>query len=143
MYCKHCGNQIDNGAKFCSSCGAKVSEDEEVSPFDLPPSAPYRQSYYSPPPPPPPPAQNDSTNENMIAVIGFVLSFFISVAGLVCSIIGYQNAQKGGKYKGFAIAGIAVSITSIVISVIASIASAIFLSDLYGYLYDYAYALNF
>ena len=28
MFCRYCGNQLPENAKFCSSCGAKV--DEEV-----------------------------------------------------------------------------------------------------------------
>lgn len=27
MYCKHCGQQIDDGAKFCQHCGKGISED--------------------------------------------------------------------------------------------------------------------
>ena len=29
MYCKYCGNNLDNDAKFCSSCGARVEEAEQ------------------------------------------------------------------------------------------------------------------
>lgn len=37
MYCKHCGKQIDDDAKFCPECGGSVvarSTDADVSNFD-------------------------------------------------------------------------------------------------------------
>ena len=37
MYCKHCGKQIDDDAKFCPECGGAVasrSTDADVSNFD-------------------------------------------------------------------------------------------------------------
>ena len=27
MFCTNCGNQLEDGAKFCPNCGAKVSQD--------------------------------------------------------------------------------------------------------------------
>lgn len=32
MYCKHCGQQIDDGAKFCQHCGSPVSNEPVVNP---------------------------------------------------------------------------------------------------------------
>lgn len=52
---------------------------------------------------------NTTTNTNTIAIVGFILSFFVALAGLICSIIGYQNAKKGAPYKGLSVAGIIIS----------------------------------
>ncbi|MDE6221099.1 MAG: zinc ribbon domain-containing protein [Lachnospiraceae bacterium] len=30
MFCNKCGNQIEEGASFCTQCGAKVVYNEEV-----------------------------------------------------------------------------------------------------------------
>lgn len=30
MYCKHCGEQVQDGATFCPHCGARLSVDAEV-----------------------------------------------------------------------------------------------------------------
>jgi len=32
MFCVHCGTQIDEGAKFCKTCGAKLTEAKEAIP---------------------------------------------------------------------------------------------------------------
>lgn len=54
---------------------------------------------------------------NGVAVAGFILSFFIALAGLICSIIGLkQTKERGEKGRGLAIAGIIISALSIVLS---------------------------
>lgn len=54
---------------------------------------------------------------NGVAVAGFILSFFIALAGLICSIIGLkQTKERGEKGRGLAIAGIIISTLSIVLS---------------------------
>ncbi|MBD5636979.1 MAG: zinc-ribbon domain-containing protein [Clostridia bacterium] len=121
MFCQHCGNQIDDDAKFCPKCGAKINEapapQGEKDEFfrDVPPSPPaYQQPYYA--------QQQPSNKTNTLAVIGFVFSFLISIVGLICSIIGLQQCnqtKEGG--KGLAIAGIVISSVSMGIAVIVSI----------------------
>ena len=134
MYCKHCGSSIDGKSAFCRFCGkpldtAKmnktVAEEEFVH---VPPQqqyytpaqnvcAPPQQQYYAPPP------QQQTAqmqNENTIAVVGFILSFFVSIAGLICSIIGYNNTKKGAPNKGLAIAGIVISSVGLAIILITS-----------------------
>lgn len=41
-------------------------------------------------------------------------AFFPAVAGLICSIIGLATAKKGGNKKGLAIAGLVMSIVTII-----------------------------
>lgn len=90
MYCKNCGQQIDDNAVVCVHCGVGVRK-----------------------------VQEDTSNTNTIAIIGFILSFFITIAGLICSIIGLKKANEcDGKGKGFAIAGIAISLASMVLGFI-------------------------
>lgn len=89
MYCKNCGQEIDDNADICIHCGVKTGK---TTP------------------------QNSSSNT--IAIVGFVLSFFISIAGLVCSIIGLVKSKDcGGKGKGFAIAGIVIAAASMIFSI--------------------------
>ena len=52
---------------------------------------------------------NNKKNSNVIAIIGFVLSFFIGIAGLVCSIIGLVKSKQLKDGKAFSIAGIIIS----------------------------------
>ena len=88
MFCKNCGNQIDDKAFVCPHCGIRTQSVSEKG-------------------------------NNNIAIVGFVLSFFIAIAGLICSIIGYERARTDNlEHQGLALAGIIISSISIVICVI-------------------------
>ena len=92
MYCKNCGSVIDDNAAVCPHCGVVANREKLVQ---------------------------SEEKTNTLAVVGFILSFFIAIAGLICSIIGYRNAsQYHGKGKGMALAGIIISTISIVFIVI-------------------------
>lgn len=67
--------------------------------------------------------------KNVVALVGFIISFFLSIAGLALSIIGAVNAKKcDGHWKGFAIAGIVISIVKLVFKVLGLIVLAAFLN---------------
>jgi hypothetical protein len=53
-----------------------------------------------------------------LGIVGFALAFVMSVAGLVVSIIALAQSLRAGQKNGFALAGIIVSITSIVIGIV-------------------------
>ena len=99
MFCKNCGSQIDDSAVVCPHCGASTGS--------------FTGGGVS------------TTNENnTMAIVGFILSFFVAIAGLICSIIGLKRApQFGGKGKGMAIAGIILSALSMFFSFIIFIVS--------------------
>ena len=48
-------------------------------------------------------------------IVGFILSFFLilNIAGLIVSIVGMVKARKAGVSNGFAVAGLVISIVSI------------------------------
>lgn len=93
MFCKNCGKDIDDKAVVCPHCGVATG---------------VRQ-----------PSAATHNETNTLAIVGFILSFFIAIAGLVCSILGKKKADElGGNGKGLATAGIVISIVSIVASVI-------------------------
>lgn len=53
---------------------------------------------------------NESNSNNSLAITGFILSFFIPIAGLIVSIMGLKKAKQiHDNGKGFAIAGIIIS----------------------------------
>lgn len=92
MFCKNCGAALDDNADFCPKCGVAVNQDKLAN-------------------------DQQKTATNTIAIVGFVLSFFIGLAGLICSIIGLNKApQYNGKGKGLAIAGIVISCLSMILS---------------------------
>ena len=81
MFCKNCGKEIANDAAFCPYCGTKIKCENSYS--NTINASPYTYA--------PQPAPKDTSNT--IAIVGFVLSFFFCLAGLICSIIGYKKAK--------------------------------------------------
>lgn len=101
MFCKNCGKEVDQNTAVCPHCGIQLAQ------------------------------FNGSTSNEMcqMAIIGFVLSFLISIAGLICSVIAYRKCRDENlKGKGFAIAGIAISTASIVLVVIYIIVAIVLIS---------------
>lgn len=93
MYCTNCGKEINDKAAVCPYCGVIANQNALK-------------------------ADNGEKQTNTIAIVGFILSFFIAIAGLICSIIGYKKAPElNGNGKGFAVAGIVISSISIVVTV--------------------------
>ncbi|MGL6022769.1 MAG: DUF4190 domain-containing protein [Chitinophagaceae bacterium] len=68
---------------------------------------------------------SESDSNNIFAILGFVLAFLISIAGLVLSIIGLNKSkQMGGKGRGISIASIVISSLSFLIIIIVIISVA-------------------
>ena len=89
MFCKNCGQEIDDKASICVHCGVAVEK------------------------------KSENSETNVLAIVGFILSFFIALAGLICSILGYKRAPEfGGKGKSLALAGIIISIVEMVLAVL-------------------------
>ena len=66
-------------------------------------------------------AAPQSSGSNAFAILGFIFAFIplLSVLGLIFSIVGLAKAKKmGGKQKGLAIAGLIISIISVVIAIL-------------------------
>ena len=81
MYCKNCGKEIDDKAEICIYCGCGTGQ-----------------------------KQTTKNETNVLAIVGFIFSFFFAVVGLICSILGYRKAAElGGSGKGLSIAGIIIS----------------------------------
>ena len=96
MYCKNCGKEIDNNAYVCPNCGVLVK------------SAPTEVV-----------AKKES---NTKALIGFILSFFVPVVGLILGIMGLKaSGEMKGEGKGMSIAAIIISAVGIVCSIIFTI----------------------
>ncbi len=95
MYCKNCGKEVNDNAVVCPNCGAQI--------------APFKNT--------------EEKRTCTIAIVGFVLSFFFAIAGLICSIIARKKCNEEGlEGGGFALAGIIISAIELAVSVIAIIA---------------------
>ena len=91
MFCKNCGKEINENAVVCPYCGVATNEKN----------------------------LKKSNENNIFALIGFILSFLIPLAGLICSIIGYKKVEEyNGDGKSFAMAGIIISVISLAITLI-------------------------
>ena len=100
MYCKNCGNQIDDNAVVCPHCGIGTGNNNAV----------YAQ----------PQQAQQHKSQNTLAVVGFILSFFFALIGLIISCVALSKAKKeyNGDGKGFAIAGIVIGALETVIYII-------------------------
>lgn len=78
-----------------------------------------------------------ATDNNVVALVGFILSFFVPIAGLICSIIGLKNSRINGKRRGFAIAGIIISAVTMFFNFIFMVVFGVdaYLSTIFGFLY--------
>ncbi len=103
MYCKYCGHQLDEKAIVCPHCG--ILTHEESVPKSPASPAPQPQAQ-----PNPQPQSVPQKSMNVLAIVGFVLSFFCSLAGLICSAIAMKQLKTSGESgKGFAVAGVVIS----------------------------------
>lgn len=99
MYCKNCGNKLDNNSKFCSSCGLKQeTQNIQINNF------------------------NSKKKDKLTKILGisagilFGLSFVILISGII---LCFPDPQTGENISGlsFDLFGTCAGIT-IVISVI-------------------------
>lgn len=92
MFCKHCGKEVERETVVCPYCGVQIQE--------------LKTGY-------------NAEKSTPLAIVGFVLAFFIPIAGLICSIIGYNRAKReNAPNGGLALAGIIISIISIILTVL-------------------------
>ena len=95
-FCSNCGKKIEKNDSFCQYCGNKVVEEVTVEKVE----------------------NTEVTPRNGMALAGFILSFFVSVLGLIFSIIGLVKSKNlNGDRRGLVIAGIIISAISIVFSI--------------------------
>ena len=100
MYCRYCGKQLADDAAYCPHCGTPTGERAK------------RDEFFDSVPPYTRPAA-PTKKMNTLAIVGFVLSFFVSLAGLICSIIARKQCNETGEDgAGLALAGIIISAVS-------------------------------
>ena len=97
MFCNHCGKEIPDEAVICPHCGCQIKSLQ--------------------------PAQKTSNSAKTLAIVGFILSFFISLAGLIVSIVALNKykVQTDQSGKGLAKAGLIISIVWMALVFLATI----------------------
>ena len=124
-YCKNCGTEVEEGGKFCPSCGTSVDllsqPSKIIDQMDHPKNpGPYHdpERTYQ--------ATSTKGSTNGLAIGGFVSSlagFIIAgiplgTVGLVLSLIGYKQVKERNQSgKGLAFAGIIIGAIDIVFGI--------------------------
>jgi len=121
MFCKNCGNEINEKAVVCIHCGCAVEQEVENKQINT-----------------------EERKLSILSIIGFCVAvvfafvpgwfgLFGEVGAFVVSIIGVNQAKKNNlKLKGLGIAGIAISAVCFVLIIIGLIYTLILLETLSG-----------
>ena len=148
MVCKNCGARLYTNAKFCAHCGSAVKEIEDFSAGTVIEEPQINQQETTHitetiQQPTPKIEQNTQNPFSGKAITGVVVSLVgMLFAGIPCGIIGIifsslamsDIKRKNYRGKGFAIAGLVVSIVGLVISVFIAIDTIItYINLLYYY----------
>lgn len=112
-YCTNCGEKVEEYYNVCPRCGTSLKNNKFVSEDNQ-----YRRSNsYSSTSEINDDKRKSSEGESSsdtFAIVGFVLTFFVPIVGLILSILG----MKSTKNKGFAIAGVILNSIIVLFTVI-------------------------
>ena len=128
MFCQKCGKELEQGAKFCPTCGTNVSPETQAS---VPPSNLQYEAgagVYT---------EEEKPKGAMAAlvcgIIGIVMAFLLPIVGLILSIVAISQGIKANKVSktGIATAGYIMGIAGLILSIIVWVASAVMLASLF------------
>lgn len=117
MFCINCGKELADGIKFCPECGTAVvgntyENHEEPKVETTESNQPIQPDVITPVAPP-------QVRTHPLTIVGFVLSFFVPLVGLILSIIARNKINKDPLIAGskeLTVAGIVISIVELVLS---------------------------
>lgn len=90
MYCKNCGEEIDDNASFCPNCGHEIHEETKVNTV-----------------------KNDDTGNFGFGILGFL----IPLVGLILFLVWYTDKPQNAKVAGIgALVGVFLEIVLYLIS---------------------------
>ena len=92
-FCSNCGNELVDEAVICPKCGVAVSKNIVSN-------------------------NNSGEVSNGMATVGFILSFFVPLLGLIFSIMGLKKVKETNTGKGLSTAGIIISSIAMFITLV-------------------------
>jgi hypothetical protein len=108
MYCSKCNADVEEGARACSRCGGSLLLRRGVDlgslQTSLSPSVRASEFEHRP--------------TSVLAILGFIFSFFFSVVGLVLSILAKNEIKRSQNRlagDGLATAGIVISVAGMLV----------------------------
>lgn len=109
-YCSHCGNELFEDAVVCPKCGCQVRDFN----FNSNNSAKVNETAQQ---------QPIKKQTNVMALVGFILSFLVPLLGLIFSCIGRNQLIQNPDQEGetYAKAGIIISAIRLGVDVLGSI----------------------
>ena len=123
MFCKYCGNDLNEGANFCTKCGKIVSHDDiPTTSMTSHSSEAFDDVSYEVPQDPERSEKGGSILKFGILGLAFGCSFYISLLGLIFSIIARVKVkryiQEYGDTEGKATVGKHLSVAGSIVSII-------------------------
>ena len=115
MYCKHCGFELQEEVNYCPACGKSQLEPVQREPVNTPPE-PVSAA------PPQKPVNLSCVVGFSLSCVSFLLNFFglTALAGLILSVTGLRQLPvRNERGKGFAVAGIALAVVSLLVFALA------------------------
>ena len=114
MYCKHCGKEVENGARYCPHCGKDLENNDPFADYGTTKTSQnnYRQ-------------EEDQPNFGLA-----VLSFFIPLVGLI--LFACWNSSYPLKAKSCAKGALIGFIVGIVFSVLCYVFLVVVLKEVIG-----------
>lgn len=97
MYCKYCGTELNNDAKFCPNCGKPVNEETSLNQTKA----------------------IQSSNEDSGSLGWGILGFFIPIVGLILYLVWKDSKPKDALMAGKgALISVIVSVVLVIFSII-------------------------
>lgn len=104
-YCKKCGVQLNDDAKFCYRCGASQEHETNTN---------YENSPYVYVPNQNPVVEQNKYSGNILGVISICIGGYIPIAGIVCGIFAMSSGIKAVNKQAIISGTIGISLSVLV-----------------------------
>ena len=126
MFCRFCGNELPDGANFCTKCGKLVSQQEDYA-SNM--NVGYNNGFGYNPFEDAHSVQKDSDASGILkfSILGlaFACSFYLSILGFIFSIIARVKVRnfisQYGETEGKATVGKHLSLAGLIVSIVCNI----------------------